>query len=172
MKKLRVMLFVTVVCVCYQTTIAQNTPKSTVEAFYRYDRFHSQTFNRRNIDARKRWFSAELYNLFLNELKRETAYLKKNPGNKPRFGDGLPFQPLQESCDGKTSARQVLSIRQESVLGNRAVVTARFTDPKPCPSRTDVITIGVIKTRSGWVIDDMNFGTDETLKQELRRKEY
>jgi hypothetical protein len=158
--------------VCSLSVIAQNSPRAAVEAFYHYDRSHPQTFNRQNIDARKRWFSSELYNLFLSELKREAAYLKKNPTDKPFFGDGLPFQPLQESCDGKTTAKQRITVRQEFVRGNRAAATATFSDPKPCPAHSDVYTIGLTKTKSGWVIDDINYGEDTTLKQRLRRKEY
>ena len=172
MKSKTILFLAVTLFVCSLSVNAQNSPRAAVEAFYGYDRSHSQTFNRRNIDARKRWFSAELYNLFLNELNREAAYLKKNPSDKPHFGDGLPFQPLPESCDGKTTAKQRLTVKQEFVRGNRAAVTVMFTDPKPCPSHSDVITIGLTRTRSGWVIDDMNYGTDQTLKQELRRKEY
>src|SRR5262245_25795757 len=74
------------------TVAAQtNSPVAAVNTFYKYDRLHSQIFNRRNIDARKQWFSPELYALFQYELKREAAYLKKNPSDKPYFGDGLPF---------------------------------------------------------------------------------
>src|SRR5215813_10154207 len=74
------------------------SPVSAVQAFYHYDRAHSQVFNRRNIDARKQWFSSELYKLFLYEQKREDDYLKSNPNDKPYFGDGLPFQPYDEIC--------------------------------------------------------------------------
>ena len=152
----------------------QRTPKAAVEAFYKFDRSHSQIFNRRNIDARKRWFSAELYRLFLNELKREAAYLKKNPTDKPFFGDGLPFQPLQENCENGPIGRQRrLTIRQEFVRGARAAATATFANPKPCPDADPIVyTIGLTKTRSGWVIDDINYGEDTTLKQRLQRKDY
>jgi hypothetical protein len=149
----------------------QNTPKAAVEAFYKFDRSHSQTFNRLNIDARKKWFSTELYNLFLKELKREAAYLKKNPDDKPFFGDGLPFQPLQEKCE--KGFDRGLVVRQEFVRGNRAAVTATFAYPKRCRDPMPVVyTIGLSKTRKGWVIDDVNYGEDTTLKQRLRRKEY
>jgi hypothetical protein len=149
----------------------QNTPKAAVEAFYKFDRSHSQTFNRRNIDARKQWFSTELYTLFLNELKREAAYSKKNPDDKPFFGDGLPFQPLQEKCE--KGFDRGLVVRQEFVRGNRAAVTATFAYPKRCGDPMPVVyTIGLSKTGSGWVIDDVNYGEDTTLKQRLKRTEY
>ena len=157
--------------VCSLSVAAQNSPRATVGAFYRYDRSHSQTFNRRNIDARKRWFSTELYNLFLNELKREAAYLRKNPTDKPYFGDGLPFQPLQEKCE--KGLNRGLVVKQEFVRGGRAAATATFAYPTRCGDPMPVVyTIGLTKTKSGWVIDDINYGEDTTLKQRLRGKEY
>ena len=163
--------------VCTSHSFAQTTPRAALEAFYKYDRSHSQTFNRKNIEARKRWFSAELYNLFLNELKREATYLKKNPTDKPFFGDGLPFQPLKEKCEAGFD--RGLVIKQDFVRGNRAAATANFAYPKACGGDPSaewkvpvVYTIGLTKTRSGWVIDDINYGEDTTLKQRLQRKEY
>jgi len=156
------------------TAAAQNTPKSAAEAFYKFNRSHSQNFNRQNIDLRKQYFSPELYRLFLNELKRESAYLKKNPGDKPYFSDGLPFQPLQEKCeDGPSGHYRGLVIKQEFQQAARSVVTATFAYPKPCRQSEPVVyTIGMIKSGGKWVIDDINYGEDTSLKQRLQRKEY
>lgn len=171
MKNKTILLLAITLFVCSFSATAQNLPRATIEAFYRYDRSHSQTFNRRNIDARKRWFSAELYNLFLNELKREAAYLKKNPTDKPYFGDGLPFQPLQEKCEAGRG--RGLQTKQDYIEAKRAVELAGFSYPKPCKDPDPVVyTIGMLKVGGRWVIDDINYGEDTTLKQRLRRKEY
>jgi hypothetical protein len=172
MKKLNALyitLFITMLSLA--AAAQRSTPKAVVEAFYRFDQTHSQNFDRRNIEARKPWFSTELYLLLLNELKRDAAYLKKNPTDKPYFGDGLPFQPLQENCRAGKGRR--MTIRQEFQKGARAVTTVTFAYPKPC-KETDAIvyTIGLTRTRKGWAIDDINYGEDTTLKQRLRRKEY
>jgi hypothetical protein len=146
-------------------------PKPTLEAFYKYDRSHSQVFNRANINARKQWFTAELYSLLINELKRDAEYLKKNPGDKPYFGDGLPFQPLQENCEAGKG--RVLIIKQDFLKGDRAVELAGFKYPKPCKDPDPVVyTIGMFKVGGKWVIDDINYGEDTTLKQRLARREY
>lgn len=152
-----------------------STPKAAIDAFYRFDRSHSQVFNRKNIDARRQWFSAELYRLFLNELQREAEYIKKHPDDKPFFGDGLPFQPLDETCRaGGKDVRRGIVARQEFVKSPRAVVTATFAYPKACTNGGDpiVFTIGLSRSKGRWVIDDINYGEDTTLKQRLRRKEY
>lgn len=157
----------------YSTAAAQ-TPKAAVEAFYKYDRSHSQVFSRSSIEARKRWFSPDLYRLFQYELKRERAYLRKNPTDKPYFGDGLPFQPYDETC--KVNGRDVrrsLRVASEWQKGTRAVVTASFVYPKGCSEGESVTyTIGMVRGRTGWLIDDVNYGEDTTLKQRLCRKEY
>lgn len=172
MKK-TVLLLAFVLTVAFDAAVAQ-TPKAAVETFYKYDRSHSQVFNRANIEARKRWFSPELYRLFQYELKREAAYLKKNPTDKPYFGDGLPFQPYNETCKVRgRDVRRSLKFAQGWQKGSRAVVTASFVYPKGCTEGDAVTyTIGMVRGRSGWVIDDVNYGEDTTLKQRLQRKEY
>lgn len=170
------MLFVPIVFALFAfSSLAQtNTPVAAANSFYKYDRSHSQTFNRRNIEARKTWFSTELYRLFQYELKREAAYLKNNPTDKPYFGDGLPFQPIDETCKaGRQNLHKSLVVKPAFQKGNRAAVTATFAFPKPCkePDAT-TYTIGMIKTKAGWVIDDVNFGEDRTLKEDLKRKDY
>ena len=150
------------------------SPAAAVEAFYKYDGSNSQVFTKKNIDARKRWFSASLYGLFQKELQREAAYLKKNPTDKPYFGDGLPFQPLDETCKvgGKDTHRSV-KIKQEFAKTSRAAATASFAYPKGCTQGDLVVyTIGLVKENGKWVIDDVNFGEDTSLKQRLNRKEY
>jgi hypothetical protein len=150
------------------------TPLAAVNAFYKYDRSHSQVFSRRNIDARKAWFSPELYSLFQNELKREAAYLKKNPNEKPYFGDGLPFQPIDETCKaGGKNLHKSLTAKPAFQKGIRAAVTATFAFPKPCKDQdATTYTIGLIKGKAGWLIDDVNYGENRTLKDDLKRKEY
>jgi hypothetical protein len=166
---LAVSLFVLVAMV---STFGQGgSPKAAIEAFYKFDQSHSQTFNRQNIVARKQWFTPELYRLLLNELKRDAEYLKKNPGDKPYFGDGLPFQPLQEKCEAGKG--RVVRIKQDFLKDDRAVELAGFVYPKPCKDPDPVVyTIGMFKVGGKWVIDDINYGEDTTLKQRLKRKEY
>ena len=153
---------------------AAQTPRAAVDAFYKYDRSHSQVFNNSSIEARRRWFSPDLYRLFQYELKREAAYLRKNPTDKPYFGDGLPFQPYDETCkvNGR-DVRRALRITPEWQKGRRAVVTASFVYPTGCTDGDPVTyTIGMVRGSTGWLIDDVNYGEDTSLKQRLNRKQY
>ena len=154
----------------------KSSPKSVVTAFYKYDLSHSQTFNRKNIDARKQWFSAELYKLLVNELVREAEYLKKNPSDKPHFGDGLPFQPPQENCDanGKSYPRSI-SYGQQSIKGDLGNVDVYFKYPKACnlPDSDVLYAVNMVKEKGRWVIDDIRYIAENTsLVEDLNRKEY
>ena len=143
-------------------------------AFYKYDAAHSQIFNRKNIDARKRWFSDELYNLFLKELEREKEYLAKNPGNKPYFGDGLSFSPIDEPCElsGK-SYRRTTSYGQVTIKGDVGNVDVYFKYPKGCNIPDVLYAVNMEKDRGRWLISDFRDITDNSsLVEDLNRKEY
>lgn len=151
-----------------------NSPLASVKAFYKYDRSHSQVFNRKNIEARRRWFSNELYALFQKELKREAEYLKKNPTDKPHFGDGLPFQPLDESCEVKgKSYRRSITFGQVTVKGEVGNVDVYFKYPKACSLPDILYAVNVEKERGRWVISDIRYIADNTsLVEDLGRTEY
>jgi hypothetical protein len=149
-------------------------PKAAVAAFYKYDAVHSQVFNRRNVDDRKRWLSDELYNLFLKELDREKEYLAKNPTDKPHFGDGLPFRPLDEVCElnGK-SYRRTISYGKVTVKGDVGNVDVYFKYPKGCNIPDILYAVNMSKERGRWVIDDIRYIADDTsLLEDLNRTEY
>lgn len=149
-------------------------PKAAIQSFYVFDKSHSQTFNKKNIDARKKWFSTELYKLFEKELKREREYLAKYPTNKPYFGDGLPFQPLAESCEvnGKFYNRSV-SYGTVTVKGEIGNVDVHFKYPKSCNLPDILYAVNMEKEKGRWVISDIRyFPGDTSLVEDLNRKEY
>ena len=150
-----------------------NTPLEAVNSFYRYDRSHSQDFSRANIEARRPWFSSELLSLFQKEFKREEAYFKKHPTDKPYF-EGLPFQPIDETCKvGRRRLHKALSVLHGTENAKTATILAQFAFPKPCkqPDNT-VYTIALVKAKSGWLIDDVLYEDNRSLKADLNRKEY
>jgi len=173
MSKAKFVFLLAISCALSSITAAQSAdPVGSVRSFYAFDRAHSQTFNRKNVDARKRWFSPELVRLFDNELRRQGTFLKQNPTDKPYFGDGFPFQPLQENCDGAGKSRAV-RFKQEFRKGGRAAVTASFSYPQPCKTADPITyTVGLVQKGGVWLIDDLNTGEDHSLKEILRRRDY
>lgn len=149
------------------------SPRSTVEAFYKFDRSHSQTFNRRNIDARNRWFTASLYRAFLRELRLENAYLKDHPDDKPFFGDGLPFSPYEETCDfaGKWFPSKY-RVGSTLMRGNAADVRITVYWPSQCKLSPATYRVRLIRERSVWKLDDIIYSDGRTLVQDMRAHHY
>ena len=174
MKPYRITLLLSIVCVLGAGgASAQSTPRSVVEAFYRFDASHSQTFNRNNINARRRWFTDVLYLQFENELKRQREYLRENPTDKPHFGDGLPFRPLDETCraDGKTF-RYGYSVGRASSRGLNATVPVVFFYPKLCGLPSITYSVRLLRVRGVWRLNDLEYPDGSTLLADLMRPSY
>src|SRR5437868_5381870 len=103
-----------------------------VESFYKFHRAHSDVFNVSELILYKKWFSAGLNKLFQYELKRERAYLKKNPTNKPHFGDGLPFMPVDECYRMGKYYRHVFKLGAVMTAGGKTIVEVKFYNQKVC----------------------------------------
>ncbi|MEO6050808.1 MAG: hypothetical protein ABIP78_05675 [Pyrinomonadaceae bacterium] len=169
--------FVLHISVCAVFSIgafAQNSPPAAVvKAFYAFDRSHSQVLNRRNIDARKQWFSASLYKLFLNELKREREYLKENPPDKPHFGDGLPFTPIDEPCQARgKSYRYLYRVSRTTVKKKKAEVWVEFYYPKQCEQHLVEFMLKLVNTKGQWPINDVVYEDTSHLTDDLQRRDY
>ena len=166
------MMLAAAVAVSAQSKLAE--ARSTVSAFYHFDSANSQAFNRRNIDARKRWFSADLYKLLINELAREKEFLRANPTDKPHYGDGLPFRPLDEVCElNGRKYRHTISYGQVTVKGDLGNVDVYFKYPKACNIPDILYAVNMSRDNGRWVIDDIRYIHDNTsLIEDLNRAEY
>ena len=154
---------------------AQTTgPAETLAKFFAYDRAHSIEFSLRSVEARRGWFSNELYRLLKTELKREAEYLKKNPGDKPHFGDGLPFRPLDETCDvGRKKLHKKITFKTGQISGRTATVNAAFAFPRPCETPDkNVYVFSMKRIANRWAIDNVTYDDGSTLVGDLKRKEY
>ena len=151
-----------------------STPLEAVRSFYQFDRSHSDVLSKATIEARRKWLSPTLYRLFQNELRRQNAYLKKYPTNKPYFGDGLSFTPIDETCGkGGKGAGKRLTFREADQGLKTARISAIFAFPKPCTDPdTTIYTLKLIKVKSDWLIDNVYYDGDSNLAADLRRKEY
>ncbi|MEP7214094.1 MAG: hypothetical protein ABI791_13525 [Acidobacteriota bacterium] len=173
MKKARIFTLFLIIFAPIVVSAQRLSPRSTVEAFYKFDRSHPQTFSRRNIDARKRWFSAPLYRMFLNELRLESAYLKKHPDDKAFFGDGLPFSPYEESCGvAGRSYSSKYNVGRTTMTRNAADVTITVSWPDPCKLAPDRYRVRLVLERSVWKVDDIIYSDGRTLAQDIRAHRY
>lgn len=150
-----------------------DTPESAVAAFIIFSRSRPQDFNARGVEIRKPWFTPELYRHFLNELRREKAYLKQNPTDKPFYGDGVPFQPTDETCDaGKEHFRYSYTVGKGTVSGNIAEVPVSFIYPTQCQIPAIVYTFKMKKGKTAWLISDLDYNDGTTLVEDLNRAKY
>ena len=173
MKKVFLLAAIFVLSLSSSVISQTHTPETDLAAFIKFSRSMRQDFNSRGVESRKQWFSAPLYKLFLNELKRQDEYLKKNPTDMPYFGDGVPFQPIDETCEaGKRSYRYSYTVGKDVVSGDSATVPATFAYPAACKIPPIVYKFKMVRSKAGWLVDDVDYGDGKTLVADLNRNEY
>lgn len=145
----------------------------TVESFYKFHNSRSGLFSLHEVRLLKKWLTAELYNLFLNEIKREDEFVRKNPNDKPHFGDGFPFQPFSECVDGETVIVNKFEAEEISSDALKATVEVKFSAPEKCGGALiDKYKVELVKTRNAWLINDWIFSDKTRLTDDLKRKNY
>jgi hypothetical protein len=151
------------------------TPAETVHDFYKFSDSRSAIFDRRHIELRKRWYTPALYRAFLDQLREDAVYLKQHPTDKPFFGDGLDFRPLDEPCEvNGRSYRRARTISPLSIQKNRAVVAVRFAYPAACTTVFEriVYRVHLVKFGNNWLIDDLAYPGGSTLRSDMRGHSY
>jgi len=157
-------------------SLAQSsTPAATVSDVLTYEQAHDNAvdavFNLRNLKIYKKWITPELYELFLAELTREEKEAKLNPDDKPYFGDGMTFAPLKEFCkaNGKIHTQQ-FALQETVSSGDSAIVPANFFYDKACgEAEPTVYKFKLVKQRFVWLIDNIDYGENGSLRNDLRK---
>jgi len=144
-----------------------------VASFYKFHRVRLRDFNAGEVNLHKRWFTADLNRLFQNELKREKEYLKQNPTDKPHFGDGFPFAPLEECASNGKSVKNVLKTGATTADGDKTLVEITFSQPKACGGASiETDRVELVKNKGGWLISDWIYADGKRLSEDLKREEY
>lgn len=148
-------------------------PAVYVQAFYAFEMKAPQSFDKRNLVRRQKWLSPRLYDLFRAELRKQNAHLKTHPDDKPFFGDGFPFRPIDEVCDsnGRSYKRQY-RVQAGKTRSGQHTVTVRFSYPKPCGPMTIIYRLKLIRAGSRWLIDDVIFDDGSSLSAAMREHRY
>ena len=151
------------------------TPDAVVRSFYAYSNARSSTFTRRHIELRKKWYTPQLYRAFLKQLAEDQAYLKTHPTDKPFFGDGLAFRPLDEACyEAGRSYGRSHRISKTQITNSRAEVEVKFAYPAACKSGGEPIIYKLIlrKLAGKWLIDDWAYDDGHTLVGDMKAHSY
>lgn len=145
------------------------SPYQTVKIFYEFSIARPSVFNRQHIEARKRWYTHDLYRLFLEELQEQEANLKAHPTDKPFFGDGLDFEPLHELCQaGGRSHAYTRRIGKASVEGKSAYVDVTFSYPQACNIPADVWRVKLEKVGGRWLLADWIYSDGSSLVGDMK----
>ena len=163
-------IFVSIILALISTSIFAQKQDATaaVQSFYKFHLSRSGIFNAGEVKARRKWFTDDLNKLFQTELQREKEYLKANPTDKPRFGDGFPFQPLDE-CNSAATIKNAYQVGAATIKGERATVEVKFYNPKECGGDLiDVYKVELVKSKGGWLIDDWLYSDANTLTENLK----
>jgi hypothetical protein len=168
--KTGIFLIAVIVTFAAGDTFAQSRgPSETVKSFYQFSSSRSSTFDRRHVEARKRWYTPELYQLFLEQLKKDEVELKANPTDKPFFGDGLDFQPWHEQCQaGGRSYAFSRHVGLAMVEGKVATVEVVFSYPKMCGIKASVYRVKLENNGRRWLISDWVWSEGSSLAADMK----
>jgi hypothetical protein len=168
-------LSIVIIALASLAAYSQNAPDATVRAFYAYSNARSSTFNRRHIELRKKWYTPALYAAFLKQLEEDEKYLKAHPTDKPFFGDGLDFRPLDEPCEvGDRSFKRVQSVARSQIISSRAEVEVKFAYPSACTHgyQPIIYKVNLQKIGGKWLINDWTYEDGRTLVGEMKGHNY
>jgi len=151
-----------------RATTAGQVPTSdpatrAVRAFYTYHLAHNKNFNVRNIQLRKRFLTAELYDLLMKQLKKQAAEAKAHPDDAPDY-EGDPLTDSQEYPNsfrvGKSEGGGDTSKVSVTLLWSAR--TSRGKDKRD-------IVVEVKKVGTGWLINDIIDHEGKSLAAELKK---
>lgn len=151
--------------------------KNTVEKFYKFYRTRNGQITTHELNMLKGWFTADLTNLFRNEIRREEEFTRKHPDEKPYFGDGFPFQPYEECVKGEEIILNRIEIGEVKITANKALVEVKFYIPKECESQVkekllEKYKIELVKNKTRWLINDWIYDDGKKLTNILKREKY
>jgi hypothetical protein len=172
--RIKTILFSIILLTLSTGVFAQKQDASaTVQSFYKFHLVGSGIFNANEVKARKKWFTDNLNKLFQTELQREKEYLKANPTDKPHFGDGFPFQSLDECDSAGKLIKNTYQVGAAAVKGEKAEVEVKFYQPKECGGALiDTYRVELVKVKGKWLIDDWLYSDAKTLIEDLKRANY
>ena len=134
-----------------------------VRAFYTYHLAHNKDFKVRNIQLRKRFLTAELYDLLMKQLKKQALEAKAHPDEAPDY-EGDPLTDSQEYPDsfrvGKSEGSGDTS--KVSVMLLWSAKTSRGKDKRD-------IVVEVKKVGTGWLINDIIDREGKSLAADLKK---
>ncbi len=124
------------------------SPKSVVDAFFRFHFTHDMGFTAKTLAARKKWLSPGL-------VAACDAYFKKpQPADEAPDIDGDPFTNSQDTP-------RTFKVRSQQGRGETVRVQVDLVWSK---SERTTVTVVLIKNGGGWLIDDVAYPDGSTFR--------
>lgn len=146
------------VCAAPSAVVAQEDeepppkpPFVVVQQFFQAHFAHDMAFTEASVREKQQWLTEDLSKKLLAELKKPVP-----KGEVPNI-DGDPFTDSQEYPKS-------FKLTHSDVKGDKALVTVDFLWPD---DRTTV-QVALLKTAKGWLIDDIVYEKDVTLRTLLK----
>ena len=139
------------------------SPRQTAQSFYRFHFTHGMDFTERNLRQRRRWLTAELYDLLRDEFRKEAERAKAHPDEAP-FVEGDPFTDSQEYPKSFRVGNSIAS-------GGSALVRVVFVGAGRTPRGRDEREVSVTMRWVGarWLIGNIKSAGGEDLLTLLRK---
>jgi len=138
-------------------------------SFYRFHFSHDHNFLKHNVLRRRSWLTPTLFQLLMNEFRRDEEYAKAHPNYS--YVPYMEGDPFTDSSEFPTSFR----IGHPVVAGTHSTVkvvmlwsarSSRGRDQKN-------LEIQLSKVRGKWLIDDIvNKDDNDDLVVNLKREKY
>jgi hypothetical protein len=164
-------IFIVLSACCLATPArAQNTrrasatsPRQAAQSFFRFHFAHGMDFTESNLRRRRRWLTAELYDLLRDEFRKEAERAKTHPDEAP-FIEGDPFTDSQEYPKSFRVGDFISS-------GGSSVVHVVFVWPGRAPRESEERAVTVTMRRSGarWLVSNIKSAGGEDLLTLLRK---
>jgi hypothetical protein len=122
-------------------------PFVIVQKFFQAHFAHDMGFTEASLKAKQEWLTEDFYNRLMAELKKPVP-----KGEVPNI-NGDPFTDSQEYPES-------FKVTHSAAKGDKATVTVQFSWPD---DRTTV-QVALLKTAKGWLIDDIVYEKDVTLR--------
>jgi hypothetical protein len=121
-------------------------------------------FTKPNVVQRKRWLSPGLYQLLLNEFRREAAYARSHP--REDFVPHMDGDPFTDSQDTPNS----FEVGETSINGPRAQVRVTL---KWSGGDDRNLNVDLMRAGDSWLIDNiLDVSEKQDLRKDLTRAKY
>lgn len=126
-------------------------PFVVVQQFFKAHFAGDMAFTEASLKAKQASLTEDLYQKLMAELKKPVP-----KGEVPNI-DGDPFTDSQEYPES-------FKVTHSSVKGDKAAVTVDFL----WPENKTTVQVALVRTSKGWLIDDLIYDKDATLRTLLK----